>query len=90
MLGVTNVDAACNVDAVIASLKHIFVSERQKLSSMLPLSRMATRLASWAPLQQAHLMSTTSGQMTYLDLQCSLEVYIYVDLFQLLIQTSSS
>ena len=83
MLGVTNVDATYNVDAVIASLKHIFVSERQKLSDMLPLSRMATRLASWAPLQQAHLMSTTSGQMTYLDLQCSLEVYIYVDLFQL-------
>ena len=37
---------------------------------MLPLSRMATRLASWAPLQQAHLplqqahlMSTTAGQI---------------------------
>ena len=44
---------------------------------MLPLSRMATRLASWAPLQQqAHLMSTTAGQMDSVDLQCSLDILI--------------
>ena len=70
MVGRINVDGADNVETVTSSINFNYLFFQKLAKIMLPLSRLATRLASWAPLQQPHLplqqaqlMSSTTGQM---------------------------